>query len=83
MAVVPTILSPRRSLRAIIACSSTLAVYTRTYTAAAPFHQLFERLSDEFLDTADEPTGHDPAYLYRLRLLLKDIALGDPAEIPG
>lgn len=79
----PTILTPRRSLRAIIACSSTLAVYTRTYTAAAPFRQLFEKLSDTFLDIAEEPAIHDAVYLHRMRLMLNDIALADPAEIPG
>lgn len=79
----PTILAPRRSLRAIIACSGTLAVYTRTYAVAAPFRELFEKLSDEFLDTGDEPTIHDPEHLYRMRLILKDIALGDPSEVPG
>jgi len=79
----PTILARRRSLRAIIACSSTLAVYTRTYGVAAPFRELFAKLSDEFLDTADEPANHDPEHLYRMRLILKEVALGDPAEIPG
>jgi hypothetical protein len=84
LAIQATVLSSRQTLRAVIACSSTLAVYTRLYAAAAPFRELFAYLSDAFLGGEEDegPNLHNGRLLH-LRSVLEEILIADPSEIPG
>ncbi|KIV77673.1 hypothetical protein PV11_09457 [Exophiala sideris] len=80
LALQPTILPARRTVRAIVACSSTLAVYTRHFAAGAPFLELFEKLSDRFLGGSDDSGLHDVNSLLHLRSTLREIMSSDPSE---
>ena len=57
-------------------------MYTRAYAAGAPFRELFEKLSDEFLGNRDEPMVYDDERFARLRTILNEVASNDPSEIP-
>ncbi|KAI1619318.1 fungal-specific transcription factor domain-containing protein [Exophiala viscosa] len=80
LALQPMILPARRTVRAIVACSSTLAVYTRHFAGAAPFLELFEKLSDRFLGSSDDPALANLNSLLRLRAILQEIMSSDPSE---
>lgn len=80
LALQPTILSPQRTVRAIVACTSALAVYSRYFPTAAPFLELFEKLSDRFLGSSGDPSVDDPQSLSSLRTTLWEIMSSDPYE---
>lgn len=81
LALQPTILAPRRIGRAIVACSSALAIYTRSLTTASIFLELFEKLSDGFLGSDEEMEA--PQYPdLSLRSILQEIIASAPAEMP-
>lgn len=68
-------------MRAISSCSSALAVYTRALDSAAPYLQLFDKLSDHFLGNSDE-TGDCTPDLDNLRTTLQRITFSAPWESP-
>ena len=81
LALRPTILPPRRTVRAIVACSSALAIYTKSLSTASIFLELFERLSDRFLgndEGVEAPRHPDLA----LRSVLGEIIASAPADMP-
>lgn len=78
LALKPDALSFRRVLRAIQACSNTLAVYTSTLDAAKTLAQLFDKLSDLRFDDAASPgmrQGSHSAVAF-----LRRVAMSDPSE---
>lgn len=79
LAVQPTILPLRRTLRAISAVSSALAVYCRVVPAAEPLLRLFDMLSDQFLGDGEQPTVWNPN-LSNLRSILQRIISAGPSE---
>lgn len=79
LAVQPTILPLRRTLRAISQCSSALAVFSSTLETAQPLLQLFDMLSDQFLGDGDQPTVCHPN-LTNLRSILQRIISSGPSE---
>ncbi|KAL2821300.1 fungal-specific transcription factor domain-containing protein [Aspergillus cavernicola] len=81
LALQPTILAPRRIGRAIVACSSALAIYTRSLATASIFLELFDRLSDSFLGD-DGDTRAPLCSDHSLRTILQDIIGSAPAEMP-
>lgn len=78
LAVQPTVLPLRRTLKAISACSSALSVYTRSLDPAAPFLQLFDKLCDLFLSRNDESGGGLPND--ELHNILQKVVSSDPSE---
>jgi len=80
LALQQAILPPRRIARAIVACSSTLSVYTRQFTIGAPFLEVFEKLSDRFLGDGGDVGLCDPTSMLRLRGILQEIMSSDPSE---
>ncbi|KAF2165375.1 hypothetical protein M409DRAFT_24225 [Zasmidium cellare ATCC 36951] len=78
LAVQPTVLPLRRTLKAISACSSALSVYTRSLAPAAPFLQLFDKLCDLFLSRNDQSDGGLP--IDELRNILQKVVSSDPSE---
>ncbi|KAJ6780017.1 hypothetical protein PWT90_05533 [Aphanocladium album] len=79
LAVQPTILPLRRTLRAISAVSSALAVYCRVVPTAEPLLRLFDMLSDQFLGDGDHPAVWNPN-LSNLRSILQRIISAGPSE---
>ncbi|KAJ4264220.1 hypothetical protein NW762_005414 [Fusarium torreyae] len=81
LALQPTVLAPRRTVRAIVACSSALAIYSKSLATASIFLELFEKLADGFLggDENEDPPKHPDL---RLRSVLQDIIASAPAEMP-
>ncbi len=79
LAVQPTILPLRRTLRAISAVSSALAVYCRVVPTAEPLLRLFDMLSDQFLGDGEHPTVWNPN-LSNLRSILQRIISAGPSE---
>ncbi|TQV94066.1 hypothetical protein V2A60_002864 [Cordyceps javanica] len=79
LAVQPTILPLRRTLRAISAVSSALAVYCRVVATAEPLLRLFDMLSDQFLGDNDHPAVWNPN-LSNLRSILQRIISAGPSE---
>ena len=84
LAIQRTSLAPRSTMKAIIACSSTLAVYTRMFVAAAPFREMFEQLFDEFLCCGgDGSSTSEKGRLAELRPVLEKALSSDPSHIPA
>lgn len=79
LAVQPTIMPLRRTLRAISAVSSALAVYCRVVPTAEPLLRLFDMLSDQFLGDGDHPAVWNPN-LSNLRSILQRIISAGPSE---
>ncbi|KAJ3492657.1 hypothetical protein NLG97_g5238 [Lecanicillium saksenae] len=79
LAVQPTILPLRRTLRAISAVSSALAVYCRVVPTAEPLLRLFDMLSDQFLGDGDHPAVWNPN-LSNIRSILQRIISVGPLE---
>ncbi|KAF4970530.1 hypothetical protein FSARC_2439 [Fusarium sarcochroum] len=77
----PTVLAPRRTVRAIVACSSALAIYSKSLATASIFLELFEKLADGFLggDENEDPPKHPDL---PFRSILQEIIASAPAEMP-
>lgn len=72
------ILPTSQVLRAVTACASALAVYTRTLESSIPFLQLFDLLCDNYFAITDRST---PLY-GRLCTILHRISFCGPEELP-
>ncbi|KAL3441360.1 fungal-specific transcription factor domain-containing protein [Aspergillus insuetus] len=82
LALQPMILPRRRIGRAIVACSSALAIYTRSLASASIFLEIFDRLSDGFLGDDGDTGARSPMPLSALRVILQDITGSAPADMP-
>jgi hypothetical protein len=82
LALQPTILPRRRIGRAIVACSSALAIYTRSLASASIFLEIFDRLSDGFLGDDGDTGVRPPMSLSSLKAILQDITGSAPADMP-
>lgn len=71
-------MSLRRGLRAISACSSALAVYSRVISMPVPLLQLFDILSDRLLGKVDDGASLSPNPA--LRLILRRVIHSSPTE---
>lgn len=81
LALQGNILPNRLTVRAIIACSSALAIHAKTLSIAWPFLQLFEKLSDPFLGNGD--TWSSGTYsMAKLGDILRHLADCQPSEVP-
>ena len=80
LAIQPQIISSRRALRAINACSSALGVYTGALSVARSYLQLYDRLSTPFLAFSTDDSGNTLSE--NLRLLLQKVTSCEPSEIP-
>ncbi|RVX67198.1 hypothetical protein B0A52_08632 [Exophiala mesophila] len=82
LALQPDILPSRRVVRAIVACSSGLAVYSRHFPSGAPFMELFEKLSEPFLGQSDnlDEGWRARSTMPRMKRLLQEIMSSDPSE---
>lgn len=78
---------PTQSIRrAAMACSSTLSVYTRIYSATAPCLQLSEVLADDVLNHANSYSltpisAEDEARLSRAKSTMQEATVSDPSHI--
>ncbi|KIV92480.1 hypothetical protein PV10_03774 [Exophiala mesophila] len=82
LALQSDILPSRRFVRAIVACSSGLAVYSRHFPSGAPFMELFEKLSEPFLGQSDnlDESWSTRSTMPRMKRLLQEIMSSDPSE---
>lgn len=79
LAIKPDSLTPRGSHKAISACSSALAVYTRVLPSVAPFLRLFEDVANKVV-CDHHHTEFCPSS--EVQSLLSRIISSDPSEIP-
>ncbi|KAJ5995853.1 hypothetical protein N7481_002830 [Penicillium waksmanii] len=80
LAIKPNSLTLRGSHKAISACSSALAVYTRVLPSVAPFLRLFEDVANKVVRD-DHDTEFSPSP--EVQSLLSRIISSDPSEIPS
>jgi hypothetical protein len=77
LVVNPNILSTSQVLRAVSACASALAVYTRTVGSSVPFTQLFDLLCDKYFAISEDSA---PSY-ERLCTVLHRLSFCGPEEL--
>ncbi|KAJ5111988.1 hypothetical protein N7532_000033 [Penicillium argentinense] len=77
LVIKPTALTPRQAHRAISACLSALAVYTRVLPGVEPFLRLFEDVSNLFVHDGHTSETHQTP---KVRDLLNKIISSDPSE---
>jgi hypothetical protein len=78
LVVDPGILPASQVRRAVSACASALAVYTRTLGSSIPFLQMFDSLCDNYFTIAENSA---PSYA-RLCTLLHRLSSSGPEELP-
>lgn len=73
-----SVLPTSQVLRAVSACASTLAVYTRTLGSSIPFLQLYDLLCDSYFAITE---SSEPSY-ERLCTTLHHLSFRGPEELP-
>lgn len=82
LALQPDILTPKRMIQAILACSSGLAIYARSLSIGKTFLELFEKLTEPFLGGENEVGTPLRGPQGDLQAVLKKIVCSEPAEMP-
>ena len=76
----PKVLGSSQSMRAIRACSTTLAIFGMTFVNAQIFHELFEYLSDQLL-LHIEASQHSNEEVLTHPLAIRSFLEGDPTRL--